>query len=322
MKHRFLFSLILALMSAVAAVAGADESAPSLLATGHVDQAISELDGQIARVPNDALAHNLLCRAYFSLGQWDRGISACEKAVSLDPDNSQFHLWLGRIYGEKADRSGFLTAAGLARHVRNEFETAVRLNPNNVDARSDLAEFYIDAPGIIGGGSDKAARQAQSLVPLDPARAHWVTARIAEKDHDDARAEAEYKAAIAASHGTASTWLNLGLFYSHRQRWNEMEEALSHVGSAPLDRPDALVDAADVLLRAGRNVPEAVELLRQYLNSKTQVEQAPAFKAHYLLGTAHEKLGNKQAAAEEYRCAIELARDYQPARQALQRVSR
>ena len=150
-----LFSLLVLALLAAPAVAGADESVPRLLATGHVDQAIAALDGQIKQSPDDPVAHNLLCRAYFTLGEWDRGISNCEKAVALSPDNSQFHLWLGRIYGEKADRSGFMTAAGLAKRVRDEFEKAVHLNPKSVDARSDLAEFYLEAPGIVGGGRDR-----------------------------------------------------------------------------------------------------------------------------------------------------------------------
>src|SRR5262250_1142679 len=131
---RFLSLLFgLAFLAAAPAIAAADGNPPVLLASGHVDEAIAALDGQIRRAPNDAAAHNLLCRAYFSLGQWDRGISNCEKAVSLAPDNSQFHLWLGRIYGEKADKSSFMTAAGLARRVRDEFEQAVHLNPQSVD---------------------------------------------------------------------------------------------------------------------------------------------------------------------------------------------
>ena len=323
MKARCRFALLgIAIFAASAAIAGADETAPALLASGRVDEAIVALHGQINSSPNDAVAQNLLCRAYFTLGQWDRGISACEKAVALAPDNGQYHLWLGRIYGEKADKASFLTAAGLAGKVRTEFETAVRLTPNSVDARSDLAEFYLEAPGIVGGGRDKAIQQISPLAQLDPARAHWITARIAEKKKDLATAEAEYRAAIDASHGSASAWLNLGLFYRHREHYDEMERALTHVRPAPLDRSDALVDAAEILIHSQRNLPEAVELLRTYLNSGKKVEQAPAFKVHYLLGTASEKLGDKEAAAAEYRSALALAKEFQPAQQALQRMNR
>src|SRR5262249_53332327 len=206
--------------------------------------------------------------------------------------------------------------------VRTEFETAVKLLPDSVDARSDLAEFYLEAPGIVGGGRDKAMQQVSPLAQLDPARAHWVSARVAEKKKELATAEAEYKASIESSHGSASAWLNLGLFYRHRQRYNEMEQALVHVRPAPLDRPDALVDAGEILINSQRNLQEAVELLRAYLNSGKRVEQAPAFKVHYLLGTAVEKLGDKQAAEAEYKSALALAKEFQPARQALQRMNR
>src|SRR5258708_29240588 len=83
------------------------------LATGRVDQALQTLEQQIRTAPN-AETYNLLCRAHFELGVWDAGISACEKATALEPNNGLYHLWLGRTYGEKADRSGFLKAAGLA----------------------------------------------------------------------------------------------------------------------------------------------------------------------------------------------------------------
>ena len=321
MKIRSLV-LVLALSSA-AALAAADESAPALLAAGRADDAITTLHSKINSSPNDAEAYNLLCRAYFSMGDWDHGISACEKAVVLAPNNSRYHLWLGRIYGEKADGSNFFSAASLAGKVRNEFEAAVRLDPNNVDARSDLGEFYLEAPGVVGGGRDKAEAQTQALAALDPAKAGYLKGRLAEKKKDFAAAEKEYRAAIEASHGSALTWFNLALFFRHQQRWNEMEDAIQHAVSAQqMDRPEIIMESGEVLLRSGRNVPAAVEYLRRYLALNSKVEEAPAFKAHYLLGTALEKQGDKQGAAQEYRAALSLAKNFSRAQEALDRLNR
>src|ERR1700691_354863 len=108
----------------------ATQTPQDLLATGRVDQAMQTLEQQIQTLPT-AEAYNLLCRAHSELGAWDAGIPACEKAASLAPDNSLYHLWLGRIYGEKADRANFLSAASLAGKVRAEFGRAVELAPNN-----------------------------------------------------------------------------------------------------------------------------------------------------------------------------------------------
>jgi len=216
MKSFYRLSLILVLVF-VSVGAWAVADIDSLLAEGRVDDAIHSLQTKLTAAPNDAESYNLMCRAYFSLGNWDRGIPYCEKSVKLAPDNSRYHLWLGRIYGEKADRASWFAAAGLAGKVRDQFEAAVKLNPDNVDARTDLAEFYLEAPGIIGGGRDKAEAQADALEKLDPAKAHWVRGRIAEKNKELTTAEKEYRAAVEVSHGSALSWLNLALFFPQSQ---------------------------------------------------------------------------------------------------------
>ncbi len=299
----------------------AADSPKDLLAAGRVDDAIQTLKQQISHSPTDTEAHNLLCRAYFMLEEWDHGISACERAINRAPQNSLYHLWLGRIYGEKADRAGFMSAAGLAKKVRSEFERAVELDPKSWQARTDLAEFYFEAPGIVGGGKDKARAQADVLASLIPAMAHYINGRIAEKNKDTATAEREYRAAIEASHGGAHAWLNLALFYRHQNRLDEMEQALRTMESRPLDRPESLMDGGSILLRTGRNYALGIELVRRYLSGPT-VEEGPAFKAHYTLGQLLEKQGDRSAAAQEYRAALALAREYTRAQEALKRIER
>jgi tetratricopeptide (TPR) repeat protein len=316
MNSRILLACVLLVL--LVAPTFADSTPQQLLASGHVDDALQILQSQTSRPIADAESYNLLCRAYFMLEEWDRAISACERAISLDPRNSQYFMWLGRVYGEKADRAGFFSAAGLAKKVRSSFERAVELDPRNWEARTDLAEFYLEAPGIVGGGKDKARAQAEAIQPLNPAMAHWVLARLAEKNNDAAGAEREYRAEIAASQSSARSWFDLAAFLRHTHRLDEMDEALRKLGSSPLDRPDALMDAASILLRADRDFPLAVTLLRRYLASP--VEAAPAFKAHDLLGRILEKQGDKRGAADEFRAALVLAHTYARAQDDLKRV--
>jgi tetratricopeptide (TPR) repeat protein len=290
-----------------------------LLNAGRVDEAIQTFQQQITRSPSDAESYNYLCRAYFMLEEWDQGIPNCERARDLDPNKSLYYLWLGRIYGEKASRVGFLSAAGLAKKVRVAFERAVELDPKSWEARTDLAEFYLEAPGIVGGGKDKARQQADALMPLNPARSHWVAARIAEKNKDAATAELEYRAAIAVSHSAVREWVDLAIFLRHANRLDEMEQALRHLESAPVDHPESLMDGASLLLHTGRDGAFAVRLLRQYLTAP--VEEGPAFKAHDMLGQLLEKQGDRRSAAEEYRAALVLAHNYARAQEDLKRLS-
>ena len=315
---RVLLLLLLLIASLTASVA---DSAKDMLAAGRIDEAITELNGRLSSAPADAESSNLLCRAYFALEDWNRAESSCRKAASLDPDNSRFHLWLGRVYGEKADRANFLAAAGLAGKVRGEFERAVQLSPKDVDARLDLAEFYLAAPGIVGGGEQKARAQAQFIATVNPAREHWVYARIAEQKKDVATAEREYRQYIDLSHGDAEAWLNLALFLRRQKRFDEMEQAIVKLSQAPMPKLDVLVEASQMLYRAGRNYPFATQLLNRYL-AAGPVEAAPAFKAHHQLGMLLERQGDKAGAAREYRASLALVRNFGMAQQALNRVAR
>jgi len=293
-------------------------SPQELLAAGHVDEAMQSLEQQISHSSNDAEANNLLCRAYFMIDEWDRGIPACERAAALDPHKSLYYLWLGRIYGEKADHVGFLSAASLVSRVRTSFEHAVELDPRNWEARADLAQFYLEAPAIVGGGKDKARAQADALLSLNPAAGHLILARIAAKEKDNAGAEREYRAGIAASNSGARAWLDLAIFFRHAHRLDDMEQALRTMESSPLDHPESLMDGASLLLHADRDSPMAIRLLRRYLASP--VEEGPAFKAYEMLGQLLEKQGDRRAAAEQYRAALALFHNYTRAQEDLKRV--
>lgn len=290
-----------------------------LLAAGRADEAISTLKQQTATSPNDAESFNLLCRAYFMAEQWDRGIEACERARNLDPQKSLYYLWLGRIYGEKADRAGFLSAAGLAKKVRSSFEKAVELDPKSAEARTDLAEFYLEAPGIVGGGKDKARQQADALMALNPGMSHWVAAKIAEKNKDTAGAESELRAAIAVTHSGARALLDLVIFLRHANRFDEMNKTLQSLDETQvIDRREALMDGASEVLRAGQSYPLGERLVRRYL--KDPVEEGPAFKAHEYLGQLLERQGDRAGAAAEYRAALAMVHEYGRAREGLKRV--
>jgi len=307
----------LPLLSFSAAIAA--QTPQDLLAAGRVDQAVQVLERQIQAAPT-AESYNFLCRAHFELGAWDAGIPACEKAAELAPANGLYHLWLGRIYGEKADHVSFFRAAGLAKKVHAEFERAVEFAPNSWEARTDLAEFYLEAPGLVGGSEDKARAQAEQIAQLNPAMSHWVKGRLAEKNKDAPGAEQEYRAAIDVSHGGARAWLNLAGFYSHTSRFDDMDHALRALESSPLDHPGALVDGAGILMRTRRDPPLAIRLLRRYIASST-VEEAPAFKAHCMLGELYERQGDLAAAAEQYRTCLTMAHSYRRAQDGLRRVT-
>ncbi len=116
-------------------------------------QAIPQKDGAV---------YELVGRNYYMQGDFKKATEALEKAVAAEPGNSEFNLWLGRAYGRRAETSSLFTAPGHASKARQYFEKAAQLNPRNLEAQSDLFEYYLEAPGFLGGGFEKAAATARA----------------------------------------------------------------------------------------------------------------------------------------------------------------
>ncbi len=306
---------VVSLLLVAAATSVADPAVTQLLSLGRMDEAVSVLSNR-----DDAESLNLLSRAYFAMEQWDDAVKYGERAVSLGPGNANYHLWLAREYGRKAGDSNPLAAAGLARKAKNEFERAVQLDPASVPARIDLAQYYSEAPTIMGGGLDKAREQAEQVAKYDLAKSHLILARVAEKEKQYGEAESQLRAGIKAAKNPADAWLQLAAFYRDRGRLDDMQNAVRSAVTEPGKPAESYFDAGKELYLGSRDFPGAADYLQKYLSSGQLVEGAPAFRAHYLLGQLDEKMGNRQAAALEYQASLSLASGFVPARKALSHV--
>ena len=130
-----------------------------------------KLQAAIGRSPRDASLYYWLGRCYFELTDFDRAIQNWEHATSLESQRSEYHDWLGRAYGRKADKisaARMLTAMSFARHTRLEFEIAVQRDPQNLQPQRDLIGFMIGAPGDLRGGKDRALAQIRALAAINP----------------------------------------------------------------------------------------------------------------------------------------------------------
>jgi tetratricopeptide (TPR) repeat protein len=296
----------------------ADEThANALLQQGRVQEATAQLHELLTEQPGDANAHQLLCRIYYAQEMADPAIHECQSAVADDPTSSDDQMWLARAYGLKASHANPFAALGLAKNVHTSFERAVQLDPDNVQAMSDLGEYYVAAPSIVGGGLDKAQALAARMLPRFPAQAHRLLALIAEKNKDYATAESEFKAAVAAGH-TPEAYIDLGHFYQTRNQPDKMLAALQAAINADHQKSAVLVDAASILTAAHSSPELAQDLLRQYLSSAAKSDDAPAFKVHLQLGNLLTQNGDAIAAQREYAAAASLAPGYAPARKASQ----
>ncbi len=315
MKVPYSRLFVLFLLLVLTTIGVADPSTVQLLSLGRMNEAISTLSNR-----GDPESFNLLSRAYYAMECWDDAVKWGERAIAVQPQNAGYHLWLARAYGRKAGDSNPLAAAGLARKAKSEFERAVQLDPANVEARSDLSKYYTQAPAIMGGGFDKARDQATQVNRYDAAEAHSILAQVAAKEKRYDEAESQFHSAIKEARNPAKYWLQLADFYRVRGRFEDVQKTVLTATTQPSRSADIYFDAANELYLSGRNFPEAVQYLRKYLDSGGLVEDAPAFRAHFLLGQVYEKMGRASAATSEYEASLALASGFDRARKALDRL--
>ena len=287
-----------------------DEGAHALLERGEADAAIAALQKILAAHPQDAMAHNLLCRSYYSEQRWPEAIDACQRAVDLQPENSEFHTWLGRSYGEAAEHASWFVALGLARKVHTEFDAAVQTAPQSVAALNDLGEYAVEAPGFLGGGLNKAEYVAQQLQPLNAEAYHAQMARIAHKRKDPESQERELKLAIAHSSAPAHAWMQLASFEAWRGDYTAMEQAIRNGLAADPQHDSALMDGASILVRNKYDSALAQNLLRMYIASQHTTEESPVFAAEAMLGNLLRQQGDLSGAEKEFAAAHALASGY------------
>src|SRR5580700_1371581 len=163
-----------------------------------------------AKNPQNAEAYLWLAKTYSEMQQHDAAIANAEKAVALDPQNSVYHEWLGRAYGDKAEHAGIFSGLSLAKKTRKEFDTAVSLDDKNYSARQALIEFDCSAPGIVGGGEDKAIPQIARLTELDAAEGHYAAGNCRRQKKDFTTADAEFAKSLDSHPKSANLIYDIG----------------------------------------------------------------------------------------------------------------
>ena len=234
----------------------------------------------------DARVYDLIGRNQFMLGEFKKASESYERAVNADPSNSEYEHWLGKALGKRAETSSPFTAPRLAAKARQHFEKAVSLDPKNKEAVNDLFEYYLEAPGFLGGGLDKAAAVAEKIAALDPVEGLWAAARIAERRKDFGKAEEQLRRAMQSAPMQVGRILDLAKFLSKQGRIEESEQTFRAAERIAPNNPRLLYSRAETYIKAGRNIATARELLKRYLAANLSPEDPSRQDAEKLLKQA------------------------------------
>jgi tetratricopeptide (TPR) repeat protein len=237
----------------------------------------------LALNPKDAATLQLMGQNYFMLGEYKKATESLEKAAALAPGEGQAWLWLGRAYGRRAETSNPFSAPGYATKARQMFERAVALDPSNKEAFGDLFDFYLDAPGFLGGGQSKAEALAARVGQVDPAEGLYLQAQIDDRRNQFDSAEEKLRRAIEIAPAQAGRFLELAKFLARRGRIEESEAMFEEAARLAPNNPHQMFDRASLYIKQRRNLAEARVLLERYLRLPLTPGDPPRDRAEVLL---------------------------------------
>lgn len=319
-------------------------------------EAIGPVSG-INRLGQDELENCLkMCREEIAAGRADEAVSWGEKAVALAPASAAAHYQLASAYDLKLQKSSGMGRLGPAKKLKAALEKAVELDPGHLQARTMLFYYCLNAPGIAGGGDDKAKIQADEIAKLEPKAGYRLRAAIFEKNKKWDEAEKDLRAGLALDPADLNMVASLAGVFQNRNNpagaetvWTDFlaahpknAEALFALGQVRLamgafdkakeDFIAGLGLEGDVMrfryqlgklsAVSGLDPEEGLEQLEIYLQSDPKPGNPTWADAHWRMGNIHEKTGNNEAAARSYRKALEIDPDHKNAKDSLKALAK
>ncbi len=260
-------------------------------------------------------------RVALDRGDLEQAVAQLEKAVAGAPNSSAAHYYLGVAYARKGQKAGLFTGMASFKKAKEEWLRSVELDPNSVNARFRLIEFYTAAPGIAGGSEEKAMEHAAEIKKGDALDGRRAYARIytLQKKHD--LAAREMAEAVRENPNSAKAHYFFGNALLNQKDWKgslpEYEKALSlDAGYMP-----AYFRTGQHAAQSESNYPKGEEAIRKYLGYRPGEDEPGLASAWYWLGMIQEKQGKKADARQSYLNARKLAPELRDVGEALKRVS-
>jgi len=292
----------------------------------NADATIAPLDAlniAIAKSPEDASLQLLLGQSYYQLREFLRAVGSLERAVQLAPKNSEYHDWLGRAYGRKAEESLFLSAMSWARKAHREFEIAVELDPQNLEGQRDLIRYEMNAPSVVGGGDEKALKHIDALEKIDPIQGQLARGEFFATKKRIPEADAVFDKLLESGADRAGVYFEVSDYYRDRANAEKMGEAIDKAGKIDPDDRRLKFYKGALLVVQGKSPMEAEMLLKSYLATVPDNSDLPPHAAaREWLGKLYESLGRFSEAAEQFRLSLSLDPHDKKVEEDLRRVQR
>lgn len=254
-------------------------AANALLQERKIPEARAAFEKILAASPNNPSAHSSIALLACEDGDWEKALRHASKAIGTEPNHAHHQYVWGAANGIAALKSGVFAKLGHAKKCLAAYKRAVELEPESIQYRWALLNYYQQAPGVAGGDKALAYAQAEEIKKLDPERGRQALVQVYMSDKKYELAFAEYDELLRRNpddHGVLYQFGRLTLMSG--QRLDEGMAAFRHCLTLPPPNQNAALMRADLHWRLG-NVWEAKNQLddaRKEYNAS--LKENPAFR--------------------------------------------
>jgi tetratricopeptide (TPR) repeat protein len=162
----------------------------------------------------------------------DQQLEAADEVLSANiknhPNHVESHYVLGSVKLSRVGEVSVFKKIGMAKAAISSWEKAVEIDPSHVEALYGVVEFYLSAPGMVGGDAEFGEQKLLELEQLSEPWANLSRASKAMRAESFSKAEGFFASAIVGIPERAFPQLMLTNAYLRQEKFEQAQKALQN----------------------------------------------------------------------------------------------
>lgn len=254
-----------------------------------------------AGLPDELAQARELLRA----GKTKQATQALERTLERFPDSVQAWGAQSEATCRMAQEASVFTQLGWAGDCLAALQRFQQLAPDSPEANNGLLQFYLQAPGIAGGGRDKAEALVATMRTRAASLGHYGGYMLAQADKREADALTALEAAVQADPMQPLYRISLAAVLGAQSRWEDARVQLQALLGINPDHPMAHYQLGRIAALSGEQVDAGIAYLDRFLSLP---DRPTAFDAGawWRKGQLLEKQSDRAAAMAAFARAVAL----------------
>ncbi|MEN7342651.1 MAG: tetratricopeptide repeat protein [Pseudomonadota bacterium] len=271
---------------------------------------------QELRAEDDVEKRILLGIISMSRNDFDEAYTRFSEAAERYPNNADAQYWVGASSGSLAGNASIFKASGHAKRARKAFQRAIELDPEHIEAHQGLIQYYLQAPGFLGGDKDEALTLAKSTVDFAPIEGRLLVAQVYGQTKQPQKRDEVLAALLKAAPNDPRAYVQLGFQAQNDEQFDAAHDYFSRAAETTSDIENAAETRQSARYQVGRTAvfseqraEAGITALTDYLEGDITPALPGKDWATFRRGQLHALTGDEDAARSDFESARAMTED-------------